>query len=79
MNEFVIYSRDGCPYCVKVKAVLEGLKLNHSIRQLGVDFSREEFYNQFGQGSTFPQVVFGEIRVGGCSETIKYLKENNYV
>ena len=46
---------------------------------MGVDFERESFYTQFGMGSTFPQVVLGGNNLGGCTETVKYLRENNLI
>ena len=76
---YKIYSRDGCPYCVKVQQVLQLAELEHVVYKLGTDFTREEFYEQFGQGSTFPRVVLGEELLGGCSETVKYLKEHKLV
>ena len=76
---YTIYSRDGCPYCVKVQQVLQLAELNYEVYKLGQDFSREEFYEKFGQGSTFPRVVLGEELLGGCSETVKYLREQKLV
>lgn len=76
---YKIYSRDGCPYCVKVQQVLQLAKLDCEVYKLGTDFTREEFYEQFGQGSTFPRVVLGEELLGGCTETVKYLREQNLV
>ena len=78
--KFTVYSKDGCPYCSKVKQVLELSKLEHVIYTLGEDFDRSGFYSQFGQGSTFPQVVVNDIQhLGGCTETVQYLKENELV
>ena len=54
---FTVYSKDGCPFCVKVKKVLELAELRHVEYKLGRDFDREEFIGQFGNDSTFPQVV----------------------
>ena len=76
---YKIYSRDGCPYCGKVQQVLQLAELKHVVYKLGTDFTREEFYEQFGQGSTFPRVVLGEELLGGCSETVKYLREQKLV
>ena len=76
---YKIYSRDGCPYCVKVQQVLQLAELKHVVYKLGTDFTREEFYEQFGQGSTFPRVVLGEELLGGCTETVKYLREQKLV
>ena len=76
---FTVYSRDGCPYCVKIAEVLQLAELKHVIYKLDRDFDRESFYGQFGQGSTFPQVVLNGTNLGGCTETVQYLKENNLV
>ena len=78
--KFTVYSKNGCPYCDKVKQVLQLSKLEHVIYTLGEDFNREGFYHQFGQGSTFPQVVINDNQhIGGCTETVQYLKENKLV
>lgn len=79
---FTIYSKDGCPFCQKIKTVLESLTTNGNVSivsyELGIDFTPEEFYSQFGKGSTFPQIIMnGENHLGGCVDTIKYLQENN--
>jgi len=76
---YTIYSRDSCPYCVKIQQVLQLAELKHVVYKLGQDFSREEFYEKFGRGSTFPRVVLGEKLLGGCSETVEYLKEQKLV
>ena len=78
--KFTVYSKNGCPYCDKVKQVLELSKLAHVIYKLEEDFDRPGFYSQFGNGSTFPQVVINDIQnLGGCTETVQYLKENKLV
>ena len=76
---FTVYSRDGCPYCTKIQEVLRLAELKHVIYKLDRDFDRDSFYQQFGQGSTFPQVVLNTDNLGGCTETVQYLKENNLV
>ena len=76
---FTVYSREGCPYCDKVKEVLEIAKLNHVVYILGEHFDKKSFYGQFGQGSTFPQVVLDQTNLGGCTETVQYLREKRLV
>jgi len=78
-NNFTVYSKDGCSYCNKVVQVLELAKLNHVIYKLGENFEREAFYGQFGRGSTFPQVSVDGHTIGGCTETVQYLKEKKLV
>jgi glutaredoxin len=77
---FTVYSKDGCPYCSKVKQVLQLSNLEHKVYNLDEDFSRDEFYSEFGLGSTFPQVVLNDQEhLGGCTDTVKYLKENKVI
>ena len=54
---------------------MEGLP--NLILELNTDFSYDEFYELFGDGSTFPQVVMDDIPLGGCQESLKYMQENN--
>jgi glutaredoxin len=77
--KFTVYSKDGCPYCTKVEQVLQLAELQYVIYKLNKDFTREEFYAEFGKGSTFPQVILDDKHLGGCSETVKYLTENKIV
>lgn len=78
---FTVYSKQGCPYCDKVKMVLNELSIKKGYPiicyELGTQFTREEFYAEFGEGSTFPQVIFETKHLGGCVDTVKYLQENN--
>ena len=41
--------------------------------KLNRDFDKSEFIQRFGFGSTFPQIVTEDKRIGGCTETVKYL------
>jgi len=75
--KFIIYSKSGCPYCDKIKKVMNLANLDHSVLNLGTDFDKQEFYDIFGDGSTFPQVIYNGENLGGCTETVKYIKENN--
>ena len=42
-------------------------------------FTKEQFYSEFGDGATFPQVVINEEHVGGCTETVKVLRDRGLV
>lgn len=78
---FTVYSKRLCPYCDKVKQVLNHLSLQKGytviVYELDSDFNRQEFYEKFGEGSTFPRVILNDTLLGGCSDTVKYLHENN--
>jgi glutaredoxin len=77
--KFTVYSKDGCPYCTKIQQVLELASLSYVTYKLNVDFTKDEFYSEFGEGSTFPQVIVDDNHIGGCVDAIQYLKEQNLV
>ena len=79
MQNFTIYSKDGCPYCEKIEEVMKLAKLSHVIYKLDEHFNKDGFYGQLGEGSTFPQVVLNGDNLGGCTDTVKYLKEKSIV
>jgi|TARA_B100000035_G_scaffold310971_1_gene319701 glutaredoxin len=76
---FTVYSKDFCPYCAKVEQVMQLAKVEYTIYKLGRDYDRAEFYEKFGDGSTFPQVLVDDKSIGGCTDTVKYLREQKLV
>ena len=77
--KFTVYSKQNCPYCDKVKKVLELTNLQYVVYTLDEDFTRDQFYSEFGEGSTFPQVICDDKKIGGSVDTIKFLKEQQIV
>ena len=71
----VVYSKPECPYCEKIKAVLFHCAIEYTEYIFEKDFNRNQFYAEFGEGVTFPQVILDDKHVGGCTDTVKYLKE----
>ena len=47
--------------------------------KLGRDFTGQEFYDKFGKGSTFPQVLCDGKKLGGCVDTIQFLREEKVI
>ena len=77
MRNFTVYSKDGCPYCQQILEVLGISKLNYVEYKLDEHFSKEAFYQQFGEGATFPQVVLNNENLGGAQESIRYMQKEN--
>ena len=73
---FAVYSKESCPYCEKIKQVLDLTKSSYVVYNLNEHFDRNSFEDEFGQGSTFPQVVVDGKKLGGCVDTIEFLREN---
>ncbi len=77
---FTVYSKNGCPYCSKIEQVLQLGNLEHKVYKLDEHFTKDEFYAEFGHGSTFPQVILNDQEhLGGCVDTVKYLQENKII
>ena len=76
---YTVFSKEGCPYCDKIKQVLELTGSNFVVYTLGDQFDRKSFYGEFGEGSTFPQVTLNGEKLGGCTDTVKYLQEKQLV
>lgn len=76
---FTVYSKDNCPYCYKVKQVLELTGSDFVVYNLDEHFTKEQFYSEFGNQSTFPQVICDGKRIGGCTDTVNFLKEKKVV
>lgn len=79
METFTIYSKYNCPYCTKIKTLMELKHFPHKILNLDEDFTKDDFYQKFGEGSTFPQVIYQEQHLGGCSDTVNYLMTNKMI
>jgi glutaredoxin 3 len=82
--KFTVYTKHGCPYCTKILTILNHLSIEKGFaiteHLLGTQFNKKEFYDKFGEGSTFPQVVLNDdINLGGCSDTIMYLKNQKII
>ena len=73
---YTVYSKASCPFCVKVIKALQLAKVEYNELKLDTDFTREEFISRFGK-TTFPRVLLNnETLLGGCNETVQYLREN---
>jgi glutaredoxin len=71
----VVYTKQNCQWCDRVKYLLNHLKIEYLEYEYEKDFTKSQFYNEFGEGATFPQVSIGTIHIGGCKETLHYLQE----
>lgn len=68
MASTVIYTRDGCGYCVRAKSLLTAKGAPFEERNASVDPAfRAEMMQRSGR-STFPQVFIGATHVGGCDD-----------
>ena len=76
---FTVYSKDGCPYCDKIIKILQVKDFQFVEYKLDDHFDSHQFQEEFGGDATFPQVMINGRKMGGASETVKYLREHNMI
>ena len=70
-----IYGKPNCPFCDKAKSLCEQKKLEYEYKQLDVDFTREELFEQFPGARTFPQIRVDGENIGGYDNLNARLNE----
>ncbi len=68
-----VFTREGCPFCVRAKGLLADAGLDYDELVLGRDF-REVTIRAISGQTTVPQVFIDGERIGGSEELERYLK-----
>ena len=64
-----IYTKWGCPYCVRAKALLDGKGVAYEEYDITMGGpKRAELHARVPGAATVPQVIVGGAPVGGCDE-----------
>ena len=64
-----IYTKTGCPYCARAKALLDGKKVDYSETEISHDpAAREEMIGRANGRTTVPQVFIGGEHIGGSDD-----------
>jgi glutaredoxin-like protein len=69
-----VFSREGCPYCVRAKGMLDDAGIEYEELVLNRDFS-ESTIRAISGHSTVPQVFIDGERIGGSEQLEDYLNE----
>ena len=75
----VLWSRDNCQWCERVRQLFAHCKIEYLEYKLDKDFTRKQFIEEFEEGATFPQVQLDNKHIGGCKDTLHYLQEKNLI
>lgn len=67
-----IFGKTQCPFCDKAKALCEKEGYDFVYKQLDVDFTRQELFEQFPTARTFPQIRIDGDAIGGYDELWKW-------
>ena len=72
---YTVYSKTNCKYCETIERLFDIQEIPYTKLMLNVNFQKEEFIAEFGEGSTFPRVISEEGKlIGGATETVAHLK-----
>ena len=74
-----IYTKDGCPFCTKIKRVYNEKGWSYQEYKLEENFTRDQFYSEVGRGATFPQLVVDGTKLGGCNESINLFRTQGFL
>lgn len=78
---YVVYSKDNCPQCTQVITVLKARKLEHVVKKLDEDFTREDLNTKVEQAGgpaprSFPQVFLDERHIGDIHAFREHVLKN---
>ena len=75
----VLWSKDDCQWCERVRQLFAATNISVTEYKLDRDFTKSQFYKEFEEGATFPQVQLDKKYIGGCKDTLHYLQEKNLI
>lgn len=73
-----IWGKPSCPHCEQAKKFCETNNLGYIYKQLDVDFTREEVFENFPGARTFPQIIVNGSKIGGWDKLRSYIEETGY-
>ena len=75
MNEYKVYMKDDCPYCERVKRLLDLCKLNYTSYNVSDPEVRKEFDYYFPDITSVPQILYNGTIIGDSIKFVAHLKE----
>jgi glutaredoxin len=63
--KFVMYSKDGCPWCDRAKDLITAKGDEYEEFKIGRELTREEFTEQFPNVRTVPYIILNNDVIGG--------------
>ena len=73
----IVWSKDGCPYCVQAKSLLESRNIEYEERNINQDWTREQLLEAVPTARTLPQIIINNNLVGGFTELRRYIEETS--
>lgn len=75
----LIYTKHGCPYCVKAKKLLNELGVRYDEVDVGADMKNRQLMMEQTRGAkTVPQIFVGNIYVGGSDNLEEWVNDGRF-
>lgn len=75
MNNVVVWSKDGCPFCDRAVTLLETKGISYELRKIGDGWTKEQLLESVPSARTVPQIVIDGESIGGFTELHSILRE----
>lgn len=76
-----IYTKSGCPWCVKAKELLESKNVKYTEYKVGENgITKQTIQERVGSNvaiHTVPQIFLDGKYIGGCTDLIDYFNKGN--
>lgn len=69
----VIWSKNGCTYCEKAKALLKAKEIAYEERNINTSWTREQLLEAVPNARTVPQIFINNELIGGFDDLVKKL------
>tara|TARA_R110000868_G_scaffold224230_1_gene476151 strand:+ start:1235 stop:1474 length:240 start_codon:yes stop_codon:yes gene_type:complete len=79
MNQAIIYTKDNCIECERLRTLLQHLSVSHLEYKLGKDYNQKQFVSEFGTDAEYPQVAVDIKHIGGLKSFLNYLREKELI
>ena len=71
----LVYSKNNCSFCDKAKELLKKHNYSYKEKNIVVPDHRQELLTRLPEVKTVPQIFIGSEYIGGYTELVKYLGE----
>lgn len=77
-SNIIIYGKDNCPYCVAACQFLDSRGLQYTYIDAAIDPEKRAEMQTLTQGRTFPQIIINGKPIGGYSDMMALVKNNEF-
>jgi glutaredoxin 3 len=70
----IVWSQANCPACTQAKAMLNAANIPTTVKMLGVDVTKDEFFTTLPGVRTVPQIFIDGKHIGGLNDLEAYLE-----